>query len=289
MLTEHVSGQIRPALFILACAVGIVMLIVCANLSSLMLARTAAREKEMAIRAALGAGRQRLIGQLLTESLILTACGAMLGTLLTYGATYGIAHLNAFNLPLLSSVQVNASVLGFTVLIAMMTGLILGLAPAWQVSALRLNASLGQRGTGGSQEHTSLRGMLVVSEIAFACVLLVGAGLLIRSLINVLDVQLGFRPQSAAAMRIDPSSQYSTDARRAWLNEVLHRVRSISGVDAAGVTDALPLGRNRTWGAGAKGKAYLPQQYPSAFVRDHGWLFKGDGYVSEAGPRPDRI
>jgi predicted permease len=268
MLTEHVSGKIRPALLILACAVGVVMLIVCANLSSLMLARTAARQQEMAIRAALGAGRQRMIRQLLTESLVLTTFGALLGIVLALAATYGIAHLTAFNLPLLSSVRVDTTVLGFTVLIAMTTGLILGLAPAWQVSVLRLNASLGQRGSGGSQEHTWLRSLLVVSEIAFACVLLVGAGLLVRSLIKVLDVQLGFRPQSAATMRIDPGSQYSTDARRvAWLNDVLHRARGINGVEAAAVTDSLPLGKNRTWGAGAKGKTYLPGQYPLAFVR----------------------
>jgi predicted permease len=173
----------------------------------------------------------------------------------------------------------DARVLGFTVLIAMAAGLILGLAPAWQVSILRLNASLSQRGAGGSQEHTWVRGTLVVAEIAFACVLLVSAGLLVRSLMKVLDVQLGFRPQSAAAMRIDPSSQYSTDARKlAWLNDVLHRARSTSGVEAAALTDALPLGKNRTWGAGEKGKAYPPGQYPSAFVR-----MITDGYLKAMG------
>ena len=279
MLTEHVSGQIRPALLILASAVGVVMLIVCANLSNLMLARTAARQKEMAIRAALGADSKRLIRQLLTESLILTSLGAFLGILAALAATYGIERLTAFKLPLLSSVHVDARVLGFTVLTAMATGLILGLAPAWQVSSLRLNASLGQRGTGGSQEHSWIRGTLVVSEIAFACVLLVGAGLLVRSLIKVMDVQLGFRPQSAMAMRIDPSSQFSTDAQKtAWLNDVLQRARSIPGVSAAGITDALPLGKNRTWGADPKGKTYPPGQYPSAFVR-----MVTDGYLKSMG------
>jgi predicted permease len=278
-LAEHVSGQIRPALLILASAVGVVMLIVCANLSNLMLARTAAREKEMAIRAALGAGRKQLILQLLTESLLLTSCGALLGITLASVATRGIAHLTAFKLPLLSSVQIDARVLAFTVLIAMVTGLTLGLAPAWQVSVLRLNASLGRRGTGGSQEHTWLRGTLVVSEVAFACVLLVGAGLLVRSLEKVLDVHLGFRPQSAAAMRIDPNSQYSTEARKlAYLDDALNRVRSITGVEAAGLADALPLGKNRTWGAGAKGVDYPPNQYPLAFVR-----IITDGYVKAMG------
>jgi predicted permease len=278
-LGEHVSGQIRPALLILASAVGVVMLIVCANLSNLMLARTAARQKEMAIRSALGAGRQRLVRQLLTESLLLTGVGTLLGILLAYVEASGISHLTAFNLPLLSSVRVDARVLAFTVAMALGTGLTLGLAPAWQVSVLRLSASLGQRSAGGSQEHNWLRGALVVSEIAFACVLLVGTGLLVRSLMNVLDVQLGFRPQNAAQMRIDPSSQYSTEPRQqAYLNDALHRVRSIAGVEAAGLADALPLGKNRTWGAGAKGVAYKPDTYPSAFVR-----IVTDGYLKAIG------
>ena len=278
-LAEHVHGQVRPALWILASAVGVVMLIVCANLSSLMLARTAARQKEMAIRAALGAERMRLVRQLLTESLLLTCCGALLGAVLAFGATRGIAHLTAFKLPLLSSVQIDMRVLGFTVLVTMATGLTLGLAPAWQVAVLRLNASLGQRSAGASQEHNWLRGTLVVSEIAFACVLLVGAGLLVRSLMKVLDVHLGFQPQSAAAMRIDPNSQYSGNARQlAYLNDALHRVRSIAGIRAAGLADALPLGKNRTWGAGAKGVTYPPNKYPLAFVR-----IITDGYLEAMG------
>jgi predicted permease len=279
LLGEHVSGQIRPALLILASAVGVVMLIVCANLSNLMLARTAARQKEMAIRSALGAGRQRLVRQLLTESLLLTGVGAVFGILLAYAGASGIAHLTAFNLPLLSSVRIDARVLAFAVVMAIGTGLTLGLAPAWQVSVLRLNASLGQRTAGGSQEHNWLRGALVVSEIAFACVLLVGTGLLVRSLMNVLDVQLGFRPQNAAQMRIDPSSQYSTEPRQqAYLNDALQRVRSIAGVEAAGLADALPLGKNRTWGADAKGVSYEPDEHPSAFVR-----IVTDGYLKAIG------
>jgi len=254
-LREHVSGPLRPALLILGCAVGIVMLIVCANLSNLMMARTATRQREMAIRASLGAGRRRLIRQLLTESLLLTCCGGMLGLVLTFAATRGIAHLTAFNLPLLNSVTIDGGVLTFTLLIAVATGLMLGIAPAFQVSSLRLNASLGQRGASAGHEHAWLRSTLVVSEIAFACVLLVGAGLLIRSFVRVLDVQLGFRPHSAAALRIDPSSRYSTDAlKTAYMNEALHRVRDTAGVKAAGLSDALPLGKNRAWGAGPQAR-----------------------------------
>jgi predicted permease len=252
---------------------------VCANLTNLVLARTAAREKEMAIRAALGAGRTRLVRQLLTESLLLTGCGALLGIALAFAATRGIAHLTAFKLPLLSSVQMDGRVLAFTVVVAMATGLTIGLAPAWQVAVLRLNAALGGRGTSGNREHTWLRGVLVVSEIAFACVLLVGAGLLVRSFVKVLDVRLGFRPQSAAALRIDPNSGYATNAQQlAYLNDALQRVRNITGVQAAGVADALPLGKNRAWGAAAKGVSYKPGQYPNAFVR-----IITDGYVDAMG------
>jgi predicted permease len=199
---------------------------------------------------------------------------------LAFGATYGIAHLTAFNLPLLSSVRMDSRVLAFTVVVALLTGLTLGLAPAWQVAVLRLSGSLGQRGSGGSAEQNWVRGTLVVSEIAFACVLLVGSGLLVRSLFKVLEVQLGFRPDSAATMRIDPGSQDSSSNARelAYLDNALHRVHAIPGVQAAGVADALPLGKNRSWGAGAKGVTYSPDQYPSAFVR-----IVTEGYLQAVG------
>jgi predicted permease len=279
LLSEHVSGQIRPALLILAGAVLVVMLIVCANVSNLMLARTAARQKEMAIRAALGAGRSRLARQLFTESLLLTGCGALLGIALAYGATFGIARLTAFSLPLLHDVRMDGRALGFVALIAAVTGILLGLAPALHISLPRLNASLGRSGAGGPREHAWLRGGLVMAEIAFACVLLVGAGLLVRSFVNVLETRLGFRPQSAATVRIDPDSSYETEARRmAYLNDALQRVRSIPGVQSAGVTDALPLGKNRAWGSAAKGVSYQPDNYPEAFVR-----VVSDGYFGAMG------
>jgi predicted permease len=279
LLSEHVSGQIKPALLILAGAVLVVMLIVCANVSNLMLARTAARQKEMAIRAALGAGRGRLARQLFTESLLLTGCGALIGVGLAYAATFGIARLTAFNLPLLNEVRMDGRALGFIAVVSVLTGILLGLAPALHVSLPRLNASLGRSGAGGSREHAWLRGGLVIAEIAFACVLLVGAGLLVRSFVNVMDTRLGFRPQSAATIRIDPDASYDTDARRmAYLNDALHRVRSIPGVQSAGVTDALPLGKNRAWGAAAKSVDYAPDNYPEAFVR-----IVSDGYFGAMG------
>ena len=278
-LSQHVVGRLQLPLVILACAVGVVMLIVCANLSNLLLARTAARQREMAVREAVGAGRYRLIRQLLTESLVVTGCGAILGTALALLAARAITHLTAFNIPLLSSVHVDMSVLGFTLLVTVATGMLIGLAPALQVAARPLNASLGQRGAGEARGQTWIRSALVVSEIAFACVLLVGAGLLIRSFLHVLDVNMGFQPETAASLRIDPDSRYSTQPQQnAYFDEALRRVRAIRGVEGAGLADGLPLGHNRSWGSPAKGQLYTPENYPVSFVR-----VVSDGYIGAMG------
>jgi predicted permease len=279
-LAQHVSGRLRPALLTLAWSVAVVMLIVCANLSNLMLARTATRQKEMAIRAALGAGRYRLIRQLLTDSIVLTGCGAFLGLALALLATRAVAHLTAFNLPLLSSVHVDVAALAFTLLMAIGTGLLLGMAPALQVAAIPLTASLGERSSSEGRTHSWMRAVLVVSEIAFACVLLVGAGLLMHSFLRVLEVNMGFRPERAASLRIDPSRQYATQAQKnSYFDEALRRVRAIPDVQAAGLTDVLPLGHNRAWGSPAKGQVYKSaDDYPSSFVR-----IVSDGYVKAMG------
>ena len=280
-LRERVSGEFRSAIFVLVCAVGLVMLIVCANLSNLLLARTAIREKEIAIRAALGAGRRRLIRQMLTESLALSCAGAALGLLLAVGGTRLLAHLNAVRIPLLEQVRVDAGALGFTLLIAVLTGVVFGLTPAVKVSALALHSALKEsgRGSSGGKRHGRIRGALVVCEVAFACVLLVGAGLLIRSFLRVLDVDLGFQPQSAVALRIDPNSRYSTQAlRNSYYDEALRRVSSAPGIEAAGLTDALPLVGNRSWGVVAVGKTYDRGRYPDAFVR-----IVSDGYLRAMG------
>ncbi len=281
LLEDHVSGRIRPALAVLACAVAVVMLIVCANLSNLLLARTATRQKEIAIRTALGAGQGRLIRQVLTESVVLSFCGAALGLILAVGGTRSLAHLDAISIPLLQNVRTDATAVGFTLLMAVLTGLIFGMVPALQVPSAALHDALKDtnRGSTGGKGRGWIRDALVVSEIAFACVLLVGAGLLIRSFLRVLDVNLGFRPESAVAVRVDPTRQLSGQAQQnAYFDEVLRRVKDIPGIQAAGLTDALPLGRNRSWGAGAKGQVYPPGQYPNAFVR-----IVSDGYLRTMG------
>jgi len=281
-LRDHVSGQIRPALLVLACAVGVVMLIVCANLSNLLLARTATRQKEIAIRAALGAGRARLLRQMLTESILLSSGGGLLGVLLAFAGTRALTHLDAISIPLLSDARLDGSVLVFTLLMAIASGLIFGLAPALQVPASTVHDALKDTGRGSTEGrgHKWIRSGLVVSEVAFACVLLVGAGLLIRSFLHVLDVNLGFQPERAAAVRVDPSQQYNTQAKQnSYFDEVLRIAREIPGVERAGLADSLPLGRNRAWGAAVKGRTYLPGQYPGdAFVR-----IISDGYIGAMG------
>jgi predicted permease len=280
-LAEHVSGRIRPALVVLAFAVGVVMLIVCANLSNLLLARTSTRQKEIAIRTALGAGRRRLIRQMLTEGIALSCCGATLGVILATGATYILAHLDALNIPLLSDVHTDVTVMVFCLLAAVLTGVVFGLAPVLQVPSNALHDVLKDtaRGSTAGKGRSWIRGALVVSEIAFACVLLVSAGLLVRSFLRVLDVNLGFHPEQAATIRVDPEAQNLTQAQQnAYFDEVLRRVRDIPGILAAGLTDALPLGRNRSWGAPAKGQVYPRGKFPIAFVR-----IVSDGYLKALG------
>ena len=278
-LADQVNGKMRLALWVLAGAVGVVMLIVCANLSNLLLARTASRQKEIAIRTALGADRRRLVAQMLTEGIVLSLSGAVLGLLLAMGGTRALARLDAVSVPLLQSVHTDLTALGFTLAIAILTGIVFGLAPAFQTPEAALHDALKDASRGSTGGRTWTRHALVVSEIAFACVLLVGAGLLIRSFVSVLDVDLGFRPSQAMTIRVDPDSSYSTRERRiAYFDDLLSRVRAMRGVEAAGITDALPLGRNRTWGARAKGVTYERGNAPSAFVR-----VVTDGYPAAMG------
>lgn len=281
-LADHVSERLRPALLALAFAVGTVMLIVCANLSNLLLARMATRQKEMTIRASLGARRFRLIRQTLTESIVLSSCGAVIGLALAVAGTCAITYLTNLDIPLRAGVRVDVGALAFTVAVAILTGLLFGLIPSLQVPAAALHDSLknAARGSSHSRNHAWIRSSLVVSEIAFACLLLAGSGLLIRSFIRLLDAKIGFRPENATALRVDPSSRYSSQAQRiAYFNEVLGSVRGVPGIEAAGLTDVLPLGGDRTWAATAKGRTYTKNHPPPwAFVR-----IASDGYLKAMG------
>ncbi len=257
------------------------MLIVCANLSNLLLARTATRRKELAVRTALGASRGRLIRQMLTEGLTLSACGAALGIALAAAGTRLLASLQSLSIPLLANARLDLNVLAFCLLAAVATGVIFGLAPALQVPAHALHDVLkdATRGSTGGRSHHWIRNALVVSEIAFACVLLVAAGLLVRSFLRVLDVNMGFHAENTIAIRVDPDSRYTNQAQRnSYFDEVLRRIRSIPRVQSAGLTDTLPLGRNRSWGAGAKGVVYPRGKFPLAYPR-----VVSDGYIHAMG------
>jgi len=283
-LRDHVSGRTRSGLLVLASAVAVVMLIVCANLSNLLLARATTRQKEMAVRAALGAGRRRLIRQMLTESVVLSACGALIGVVLAVIGTRAIARMDAVSLPLLYNVGVDGSALAFTALLAIVAGLGFGLAPALQVSEARVHDALkaaGRAATDGTRGQW-MRRSLVVSEIALACVLLVGTGLLIRSFLKVLDVDLGFRPERLVAVRIDPADNaIKSDTQFvAYLDESLRLARSIPGVTSATIADGLPLGSNRSWGITRGGQEYRKGAWQSGFIR-----VATDGFVETMGMR----
>jgi len=267
-LQDQVSGRLRRALIVLGVAVGVVMLIVCANLSNLLLARAAGRRKEIAVRTALGAGRWRLIQQMLTESMVLSFCGAALGLALAYAATRAFAAMPNLSIPLMRYIAVDRTALLFTLVTAIVTGLVFGIVPALQQSRGDLNEALKDSSRGSSEGKGWIRSLLVISEVAMACVLLVGAGLLIRSFVRVLDVDMGFQPARAATLRVDPPRSYKgADQVIGYFNEVLRRTREIPGVDSAGLTDALPLGRNRSWSVPAKGQTYPPGEFPDEFIR----------------------
>jgi predicted permease len=254
-LKDYVSGKLRRSLVVLWSAVGAVLLIACVNLSNLLLARASSRSKEFAMRGALGATRARIVRQLLTESLILSGAGALLGLLFATLTVRWLAHQGAIALPLLSTLHIDGAALGWTVVIAVFAAALFGLVPGLRMASGNLHEALKDSGPGASasRRHERLRSILVVSEVALACMLLVGAGLLLRSFMRVLDVDLGFQPEHAAAIRVEyddsaPTGRESALKRSAIFQQILARVGSIPGIEAAGMVDYLPLGQNRNWG-----------------------------------------
>jgi len=247
-LKEHVSGKLRRSVIVLWSAVGLLLLIVCVNLSNLLVARATARGKEFAMRAALGAGRGRLLRQLLTESIVLAAAGASLGLGLAYGLTYYVAHQQQLVLPLLHDVRVDGAALWWTLIITLATTLLFGLLPGLKLSQGNLHEALKGSGHGMSASggYERLRSAMVISEIALSCVLLIGAGLLLRSFVNAMRVDMGFDASNAAVMKIDYDQSGDGVKRAIVLQEMLRGVLSIPGVKQAGVADMLPLGRNRS-------------------------------------------
>src|SRR5256885_133281 len=268
-LSDHVRGKLRSSLIVLWSAVGLILLIVCVNLANLLFARSAARSKEFATRTALGAGRSRIVGQLLTESVVLSVAGALLGLVFAYGIVSFVSRQGSLALPLLSSMKIDGATLLWAVLITAVAAVLFGLAPGFLIASANLRAGLASssRGSTEGKHFHGLRSLLVISEVAIACVLLVGAGLLLRSFLHVLDVDLGFQPAQAAALTISYDDNGDPRHRTPILQEILRRVRQIPGVEAAGISDMLPLGRNRSWGFQAVGRAYSPDDENGAYVR----------------------
>jgi putative ABC transport system permease protein len=247
-LHQQMVGKIRKLLIVLLATVAFVLLIACANIANLLLARASSRQKEIAIRAALGAGRLRIIRQLLTESLLLSLTGGLLGLLLAVWGNSLLVSLIPTDVPRIHEVSLDGRILAFTVLVSFVTGLVFGLAPALQASKLDLNESLkeGLRGTTSGLRQNRLRSLLVVSEVAMALVLLVSATLLIKSFVRLSDVNPGFDPANVLTMDVQvpnlPPSRYAKkEEQTAFFQQLTDRVRALPGVESASAVLTLPL------------------------------------------------
>jgi predicted permease len=252
-LQEEIIGNVRPILLVLLAAVGFVLLIACANVASLLLTRALARQKEVAIRSALGASRWRVIRQLLTESILLSVAGGLAGLLIAFWGVPALvavlpqSQLNA--MPFLKSLNIDASILAFSFGLSLLTGLFFGLAPALQSSKLDLNEALKEGGRQTSAGSGSrLRSAMVVSEIALAVVLLIGAGLMMKSLLRLLQTNIGFQTENLLTMTvIAPPSKYTDVNQQINFNDQLRqRVQALPGVAGAGTVNILPVNSGNT-------------------------------------------
>ncbi|HEY2857854.1 MAG TPA: ABC transporter permease, partial [Terracidiphilus sp.] len=304
-LKDYVTGRLRHALITLWCAVAAILLIAGVNLSNLLLARAAARAKEFALRGALGASRGRIVGQLLMESLLLSGIGAIFGLSMAIILIRWLSHQGSLALPLLSTLRIDGQALAWTVLIAVFTAMLFGLIPGLRITNGNPQEVLKDSGAGAGlgRKHERVRAVLVVSEVALACVLLVSAGLLLRSFLKVLDIDLGFQPEHAAAIKIEyddkaPSKEASQDKRGAIFQQIIARVSALPGVESAGISDNLPLGPNREWDTPVpQGKAFVPGKFPDplvyvitpGFIRAMGIHLRGRDFTWSDGPRSQRV
>ncbi len=276
-LQDQISRASRSAMLLLAAAAGTVMLIACANLSNLLLARGPKRRREMAIRSVMGADRKRLVSQLMLESLMLSLCGSVIGVVIAYGATQAVAGTSAVKIPMLHAVSIDGTVLLFTLGVAVVAALLIGIVPALQMSGGQEASTLRDSGRGASEgrRQTGIREILVVAEVALACILLVAGGLLLRSFASVLNVELGFEPDGVVAWRVDTNRPFDDlPSRATFYEQLVASVEAVPGVEAVGLSDCLPLGRNRSWGIRAMDQPDDAEHRYGAFPRivDHRYL-----------------
>ena len=271
-LHTYLVGETGPMLLMLFGAVGFVLLIACANVANLLLASAATRQREMAIRTALGASRLRVMQQLLTESLLLALAGGAIGLLLALWGVAAMTKLLPRDFPRLGEITLDWRVLGFTLLASVLTGILFGFAPALQISKTDVQESLKEsgRGASGSLRHHRLRSLLIVGEVALSVVLLVGAGLLFRSFLQLQSVNAGFSPQQVLTLQLSPAgSKYTRDADYiAFYDQVIQRVSDIPGVQAVGAINTLPLDKGPFAGFRIEGRPPLTiDKWPGANYR----------------------
>ncbi len=260
ILRDRIVREARPALLALLGAVGFVLLIACANVANLLLARAAARQKEIAVRAAMGASRTRLVRQILTESLLLSAIGGFAGMLLSIWLKDTLLAIIPENAPRLNEVRIDYVVLAFVIGVSALTGIIFGLIPALQASKLDVSSSLKEGGrTGDGHRRTSARSLLLIGEVALSLMLLVGAGLLIKSFVRLQDVRPGFNPHNVLVTSISvPAAKYKDAQRPEFFRQLKQRLESLPGVRAVGGGVNLPLGAS-DYGLG---RAFIPEGRP---------------------------
>jgi len=296
-LGEQIVGTARRPLLVLWGAVAFVLLISCANVANLLLSRSSARKKEFALRAALGAGRLRIIRQLLTESLLLSIAGGIAGTMLAAWGVHVLSTIVPPDFPRRGEIAIDGWVLGFTLLVSVLTGIIFGLAPAIQSTKMDLTEALkasGRNSAGSSHRH-SLRSLLVMSEMALALILLIGAALMIQSFLRLRDVGPGFSPDNVLTMEVSlPLNSYPRERRPAFFQQLLERARSVPGAQVVAAAKHLPLsGDNMNFAFDIEGRPFPPGRSPGAdcrFVTADYFkalrisLIKGRGFSESDGP-----
>ncbi len=271
-LRDELVGDVRPLLFILLGAVGFIVLIACANLANLLLARASTRQKEMALRAALGASRGRLLRQFLVESGVLVAIGGGLGLLLAVWSRDLLLALAPGNVPRLESTTIDGSVLAFTLALSLLTALVCGLVPGWLASRADLNQALKDDGSSGVKSSgQALRKLLVIGELALGLILLVGAGLTIKSFVNLQRTHPGFNPKNLLTMAITlPAGRYAeTSAQTAFFQKAIARIKTLPGVEAVSAVQDIPFrGNAMSFPVEIQGQPAVPlAQRPKAAYR----------------------